>query len=147
MSLLTWNHLKMFIKDLFFRVKFSPYSDRHYCKDFLKKHTTKQWLETKKTIIVTLERSFAFQNTDLIDLLKFSQEDGIGIFKLDFRVAGTNVSPKSSGNRAVFSLCNNTGNIKVLLVYSKIHCDKRHSETQWILGHVKCNFPEYKKYC
>jgi len=44
-------------------------------------------------------------------------------------------------------LCNNTGNIKILLVYGKTHCGKRHTETQWIFEHIKGNFPEYKKYC
>ncbi len=137
----------MFIKDLFFQVEFSYYAERHYCKGFLKKYKTKQWLETKRTIIVALERSFKFQTTNLIDNLRFSQKDGIGIFKLDFRVAGTNTSPKSSGNRVIFALCNNTGNIKVLLVYGKARCSKKNTETQWIFEHIKENFPEYKKYC
>lgn len=146
MSLLTWNRLKMFIKDRKYQVEFTAYAKRHYCKDFLKKFSIKRWLETKKTIREALERSFMFQNTGLIDNLIFSQQDGIGIFKLDFRVAGTNTSPKSSGNRAIFSLCNNTGNISILIVYAKNHCGKNQSETQWIFGQIKKNFPEYKKY-
>jgi hypothetical protein len=137
----------MFIKDLPYQVEFSVYCERHFCKDFLKKYKPRQWIETKKTIIATLERAHAFQETNLIDNIKFSQENGIGIFKLDFRVAGTNFSPKTSGNRAIFSLCNNTGKINVLLVYGKGHCNKRHTETQWIFEHIKANFPEYRKYC
>lgn len=137
----------MFIKDRIFQVEFSTYCERYFCKDFLKKYKAKQWIETKKTIISTLERAAAFQQTTLIDNLKFSQEENIGIFKLDFRVAGTNFSPKTSGNRAIFSLCNKTGNIKILLVYGKDHCDKKHSETQWIFEHIKTNFPELKKLC
>lgn len=137
----------MFIKDLSFNIEFTSHAEKHYCKDFLKKNKAKPWIETKKTIISTLERCHKFQNTNLIDNLRFSQEDEIGIFKLDFRVAGTNFSPKTSGNRAIFSLCNNSGVIKILLVYGKNHCDKKGTETQWILGHIKDNFPEYKKYC
>lgn len=143
----------MFIKDISFQVIFSSYAETHFCKDFYKKYKVKQWSETKKTIIYTLERAFMTQQTSLIDLLSYSQDDNIGIFKFDFKVAGTNVSPKSSGNRAIFSLCNNTGIIKILLVYSKIHCGKNITETKWIFEHikgnfpVKGNFPEYKKYC
>lgn len=137
----------MFIKDLSFRVEFSLHAEKYFCKDFLKKYKPKQWVETRKTIVDTLGRSFAFQQTALIDTLKFSQEDGVGIFKLDFRVAGTKESPKLSGNRAIFSLSNKTGRIEVLLVYGKIHCPKKQSETQWILEQVKGAFPEYKKYC
>ncbi|KKQ71433.1 MAG: hypothetical protein UT33_C0009G0024 [Candidatus Peregrinibacteria bacterium GW2011_GWC2_39_14] len=124
---------KMFIKDLAFRVEFSMYAESHFCRDFCKKYKGKQWLETKKTIIDTLQRAFLVQQTSLIDVLKYSQEDSIGIFKYDFKIAGTNISPKSSGNRVVFSLCNNTGVIKILLVYSKNHCDKKCTETQWVL--------------
>lgn len=135
----------MFIKNLLFRVEFSAYAESHFCKEFLKKYKPKQWIETKKTIIETLERSFAFQQTALIDNLKFSQEDGVGIFKLDFRVAGTNESAKLSGNRAIFSLSNITGRIEVLLVYGKNHCHKKNAETQWILEQVKGAFPGYKR--
>ncbi|MCF7830401.1 hypothetical protein K9M41_00140 [Candidatus Gracilibacteria bacterium] len=88
-----------------------------------------------------------YQQTNLIDNIKFSRETGIGIFKLDFRVAGTNISPKASGNRTIFALNNNTSLIEVLIVYGKDHCPKKQSETQWILECVKDNFPEYKKCC
>ncbi|MBI5412628.1 hypothetical protein HZA43_05715 [Candidatus Peregrinibacteria bacterium] len=137
----------MFIKDLTFEVEFTHYSEKNFCKDFLRKYGKKKWIETRKTIIDALNRSFLLQNTKRIDNLRFFQEDEIGIFKLDFSVAGTNFSPKASGNRAIFYLCNNTGKINILLVYAKDHCDKKCSETQWIFKHIKTNFPEYRKYC
>jgi hypothetical protein len=135
----------MFIKDINFKVEFSSFAERHFCKDFLKKYKAKAWSITYQSIIDALKKSFGFQQTKLIDNIKFSQKEDFGIFKLDFRVAGTNISPKASGNRVVFSLCNKSGYIKVLLVYGKDHCAKKQSETQWILEHVKTSFPEYKK--
>jgi len=135
----------MFIKDINFKVEFSSFAERHFCKDFLKKYKSKAWSITYQSIIDVLKKSFGFQQTKLIDNIKFSQEEDLGIFKLDFRVAGTNISPKASGNRAIFSLCNKSGHIKILLVYGKDHCAKKQSETQWTLEHVKTNFPEYKK--
>jgi hypothetical protein len=137
----------MFIKDLNFQVEFTSFAESHFCKDFYKKYKDKKWVETRKTIEDTLERSFMMQQTSLIDLLKYSQDDEVGFFKLDFRVAGTDVSPKASGNRAIFHLCNKTGLIRILLVYGKDHCDKGISETQWIFRQIKGNFSEYKKYC
>lgn len=134
----------MYIKDVTFRVEFSVYSEKHFCKEFLKKYKAKKWIETRKTIIATLKRAHAFQQTNLIDVINFSQEQGIGIFKLDFAVAGTNTSPKASGNRTIFSLSNKTGEIKILLAYGKNHCPKKQSETQWIAKQVKKNFPEYR---
>ena len=134
----------MFIKDIDFKVEFSSFADKHFCKNFLKKFKSKAWSETYQSIIDILKRSFSFQQTKLIDNIKFSQEEDLGIFKLDFRVAGTNTSPKTSGNRVIFSLCNKSGNINILLVYGKNHCAKNKSETQWILENIKNNFPEYK---
>lgn len=137
----------MFIRDVNFEVKFSQYCERHFCKDFYKKYSGKQWVETKKTIEETLKRAFAVQQTSLIDVLSFFQEEGVGIFKFDFKVAGTNISPKSSGNRAIFYLSNGAGKIEILLVYGKEHCAKKGTETQWIFGEIKAAFKEYKKYC
>ena len=94
----------MFINNISFCVEFSDFAEGHYCKDFSKRYTKKQWIETRKTIIATLERAYAFQQTSRIDNIKYSQEHRIGIFKLDFAVAGTNFSPKKSGNRVIFSL-------------------------------------------
>ncbi len=137
----------MFIKDVNFKVEFSNFAEKHFCKDFLKKYKSKAWSITYQSIKDALKKSFGFQQTGLIDNIKFLQKDNFGIFKLDFRVAGTNISPKSSGNRVIFSLCNNSENINILLVYGKDHCAKNQSETQWILEKIKNNFPQYKKYC
>jgi hypothetical protein len=134
----------MFIKDMPFKVEFSSYSERHFCKDFIKKYKAKQWIETQKTIVATLERAYSFQEKALIDNIKFSLEHDMGIFKLDFRVAGTKTSPKGSGNRVIFYLCNSSSEIKILLVYGKNHCKKGQSETSWILEKIKDNYPEYK---
>ncbi len=135
----------MFIKDINFKVEFSSFAEKYFCKDFLKKYKAKAWSITYRSIIDALKKSFAFQQTKLIDNIKFSQEEDLGVFKLDFRVAGTNISPKASGNRVIFSLCNKSGYIEILLVYGKNHCSKKQSETQWILTNIKNNFPEYKK--
>lgn len=136
----------MFIRNQTFQVCFSFYAEKHFCKIFSKKYGVK-WLHTRRTIQFALERIYELQKKSSIDLLSYSQEAGIGIFKFDFRVAGTDISPKAAGNRAIFSLNNNTAQIEILLVYAKTHCDKKHSETQWIYDHIKKNFPELKKYC
>ncbi len=136
----------MFIKNQSFQVSFAPYAERHFCKLFSKKYKEK-WIHTRRTIQFMLERIYELQKKSSVDLLSFSQEADIGIFKFDFRVAGTNFSPKAAGNRVVFALCNKTAKIDSLIVYSKDHCDKKHSETQWIYEQIKKNFPKYKKYC
>jgi len=136
----------MFIKEMIFQVEFSSYAETHFCKSFYKKYKPKQWIETKRTIQDTLSRAFMVQKTSLIDVLNYSAEDDCGLFKFDFKVAGTEVSPKSSGNRVVFGLNNKTAKIEILLVYGKDHIDKKRSETQWIYEQIKDNFPEWKRY-
>lgn len=137
----------MYIDDQNFQVAFSYFAEKHFCKVFFKKYKHK-WLVTRQTIEFDLQRAYAlFKETNLIDLIKYSSDEDKGIFKLDFRVAGTDDSPKSSGNRAVFALCNRTGKIEILLVYGKDHCKTKRSETQWFLEHIKTNFPEYKNLC
>lgn len=134
----------MYIDDVNFEVSFSSYSESHFCKSFYKKYKSKAWIETRKTIIATLERSHSFYNTSHIDIIIFSQEDRIGIFKLDFRIAGSQTSPRSSGNRVIFALNNITKKIDILLVYHKNDCPKKQTETQWIRGQIKDNFPEHE---
>lgn len=109
----------MFIKDLNFQVELGDFARTHFCKDFYKKYKAKKWVETRKTIEETLKRAYTVQQTSLIDVLKYFHEDGIGFFKLDFRVAGTDVSPKTSGNRVIFCVCDELSLIRILLVYGK----------------------------
>lgn len=138
----------MFIKDINFQVEFTTFAESHFCKDFHKKYKKKPWTETIRTINDTLRRAYGTQReSSLIDIITYSQDDNCGLFKLDFRVAGSNLSAKASGNRVVFFLSNATGNIKILLVYCKDHCDKKTGENQWIFRKIRENFPEYKKYC
>ncbi len=136
----------MFIKNQLFRVDFSHYAENHFCKMFSKKYKWK-WIHTKRTIQFALERIYELQKKSSIDFLSYSQEDNVGIFKFDFRIAGTNVSPKAAGNRVIFILNNRESKIDILIVYGKNHCDKKHSETQWIYKQIKENFPDFKKYC
>jgi len=137
----------MFIKDYNFNVKFSSYAEKHFCKGFLKKYNQKPWGETRKTIILMLIMAFNMQKTEQISNLSFNDKDSVGIFKLKFKVANTNTSPKSSWNRVVFALSNNDKKIEILIVYSKNDIGKKSNETEWIMWHIKDNFPEYEKYC
>jgi hypothetical protein len=136
----------MYIKDGKFMVEFSAYAETHYCKSFYKKYKEKAWSETRKTILETLSRVARVQGTSLLDVLLYAQEEECGIFKYDFKIAGTPTSPKSSGNRVIFFLCHKKMEVTILLVYGKNHCDKAHSETQWIYAQIREYFPEYSRY-
>jgi len=135
----------MFIKDVKFIVKLNHYAKSHFCKDFSKKYSKKQWNITLENIMDLLERSYSLQEKSLFSVLNFSQKDKCGIFKLEFRVAGTNMSAKGSGNRVIFFVDNKNQLIEILIVYGKTNSSK--NETQWIKEQIKDNMPQYKKYC
>ncbi|KHD07095.1 hypothetical protein PN36_09555 [Candidatus Thiomargarita nelsonii] len=88
----------MFIKDIDFHVSFSEFSEKHYKKRFKKKYT-KEWEITEKAIIESLKRVYRLKDTDRLDCIKFC--DPYGLFKFYFSVAGTQKSPKKSGNRII----------------------------------------------
>lgn len=125
----------MTILDLIFQVEFADASLSFYEKDFARKYR-KAWIKTKQMIRIVLEKAHAFQFTSKIDFLK-PLGGNVGLYKLDFAVAGTQLSPKSSGNRVVFSLSNKDQLIQVLLIYSKNHLPKNKPETQWIFEMVQ----------
>ncbi len=134
----------MFIKDSQFIVKLNSYAKSHFCKNFAKKYSKKQWNITLENIMDLLERSYALQEKSIFSVINFSQKDSCGIFKLEFRVAGTNMSAMSSGNRVVFFVDNTNSLIEILIVYEKTHCSG--NETQWIKKQIKENMPQHKKY-
>jgi len=125
----------MTILDLIFQVEFADASFRYYEKDFARKYP-KGWVDTKKTIESVLERAYAFHLKSRIDFLKPLGEN-VDLYKLDFAVAGTQMSPKASWNRVIFSLSNKDRLIRVFLIYSKNHVPKNKPETQWIFQMVK----------
>lgn len=129
----------MFIKDIDFNVSFSEYSKKHYQNKFKKKYT-KGWEITEKAIIESLKRVYRLKDTDRLDCIKFC--DSYGLFKFDFAVAGTQKSPKKSGNRIILFLDNDASEINILLIYHKDDLEKRRSETEAWKYLIKNNFPD-----
>lgn len=127
-----------------FSVTFSSYSKRHYQKDFQKKYKGKQWDFTEKSIIQDLSRlkmeNNLTQSTDQIDEFKFN--DNKYLAKYDFKVAQTNESTKSSGNRCVLYIDNVRNTIEILLIYNKTHLPKNKKETSFIMDEIETNFSE-----
>ena len=96
-----------------FSVRFTSFAEKHYLKDFKKKYKGKQWDFTKKSIIQDLRRLKMENNltqlTEQIDELKYNDNEYLA--KYDFKVAQTNESTKSSGNRCVLHIDNKRNTI------------------------------------
>ncbi len=126
-----------------YRVVFSTYAARHYIRRFAKDYRGKQWLVTQDSIFQDLKRIYAIVETQQVDELKRG-EDCI-LFKYDFAVAQTKVSPKASGNRCLVFLDTSRQLQTILLVYSKGDLPKNQQETAYILSVAQAEFPQFWK--
>ena len=121
-------------------VSFTPFSERHYIKNFKKKYKN-AWDKTR----ISIEESFK-----LFDLLLerktaeiIIDRQDITICKTEFRVAGTNQSRHGSGNRCIVAIHNKIKRVNVLLVYHKSHLTGSGNETGKWKKLIKRNYQEY----
>ncbi len=127
--------------DELYRVYISKYAERHFIKRFAKDHKGKIWLITLESIKDDLRRVRALTNKQQVDELL--HKDTFWLFKYDFAVAQSNISPKKSGNRCVVVLDSSQHRIDVLLVYAKSDLPKNVGETQYIRSFMQSEYPQY----
>lgn len=127
-----------------FSVTYTNYSKRHYLKDFQKKYKGKQWDYTEKSIIQDLSRlrmeNNSTQASMQIDELKYDNHKYLA--KYDFKIALTNESTKSSGDRCVLYIDDANDIIQILLIYNKTHLPKNKDETKWIMDEIEVYLEE-----
>ncbi len=123
-----------------YRVVFSSYAERHFIKRFNKDYKGKRWEVTKDSIFQDLKRIHGLVDTQQVDELK-SGKNCI-LFKYDFAVAQTNISPKASGNRCLVFLDSSQQLETILITYGKNDLPKKQQETAYLLSFVKSEFPE-----
>ncbi|MGI9027508.1 MAG: hypothetical protein ACR2FM_01530 [Candidatus Saccharimonadales bacterium] len=121
-----------------YRVVVSSYAKRYYIKRFSKDYKARVWVATERSILEQLKRIHAVQRSAKVDELK--RGSGCLLFKYDFAVAQTNVSPKASGNRCVVFLDSQTHIQTILLVYGKGDLPKNKAETQFIFQTISDEF-------
>ena len=126
-----------------FVVQYADYSKNHYLKRFQKDYPGKQWELTDASIRNDLARlrmpNNTIQQSSQIDELK--QEEDYWLAKYEFRIAGTNVSKKASGNRCIVFIDNKTEMVEILLIYNKTDLPKAQQETQYIFDTIKKQYP------
>lgn len=123
-----------------YRVFFSDYAERHHIKRFAKDYKGKRWPITQDSIFQDLKRIHSMQTTQQVDELKHG--DSCKLFKYDFAVAQSGVSPKASGNRCIVFLDSKTHRQDILYVYGKGDIPKNMNETQHIYKLIEENFKE-----
>lgn len=126
-----------------YRIFFTDYAERHNIKRFAKDYKGKRWIITRDSIFQDLKRVHSMQMTQQVDELKSGE--GCKLFKYDFAVAQSGVSPKASGNRCIVFLDSIRHRQDVLMVYGKGDLPKNIKETQYIYSIVQENFSELWK--
>ena len=110
-------------------VKFESFTERHYIKSFSKKYKS-SWVETESSIVSFLSRiDTVLGNTTRAEIVH--AKGCKKIIKLDFKIAGSNESAKTSGNRAVVFVDDNQKECRVLLVYSKNDISSPNETQKW----------------
>ena len=112
-----------------FDVLIEDFAQRHFVKQFLKKYRN-QWTVTEKAVVALLARvDNLIGGTTQIEVIHARHEHRIA--KLDFRVAGTNESAKSSGNRVIAYIDMNTRRCRVMIIYSKNDICQPNETQKW----------------
>ncbi len=127
--------------DVPFRVVVEPFAEKHYIKDFQKKYKS-QWLSTRKAIVAQFNNIDLLLESGRLTPPILNSPDKCAIHKHSFRVAGTNQSAKSSGNRIILFVDYKLRTVHVLLVYNKNHIGPPNETAKWEQV-TKSQYPDY----
>lgn len=123
-----------------YSVEIEAFAERHFIKGFQKKYK-KQWDFTLRAIIAELEHIDRLIQTDRAETIH--DIDRLKIIKTKFKVAGTQESAKTSGNRCIVAWHSDKGLVSVLLVYGKTDLGGGKETSNWT-NLIKENYPKYK---
>jgi hypothetical protein len=123
-----------------YRIFFSDYAQRHFIKRFAKDYKGRRWEVTMDSIFQDLKRVHSMQMSQQVDELK--RGDGCKLFKYDFTVAQSGISPKASGNRCIVFLDTARHRQDILMVYGKTDLPKNSGETQYIYKTIEEQFKD-----
>lgn len=144
--LITFTHLLNSYNELF-GIYVTEYANKHFLKKFVKDYKGKQWEYTEESIKQDLSRLGLTNNTtqksSQIDELMY--KDNNWLAKYDFRIAGSKLSSKESGNRCIIYINGNKMTIDILLIYNKNDLPKNKQETKYIYDVIKTEYPDIKK--
>ena len=126
----------------FYNVRVWEYAKKHFIKWFKKKYTESIWNETFSTIEDMLRRIDLFVTTSKVEKIHCSNFWYIA--KCEFKIVGSNESPKTSWNRIIIYVNQEQQAVLILLVYSKTDIWS-YNETSWWQKEIKNNYPEISK--
>lgn len=121
-----------------FKVAVESFAERHFVKQFRKKFK-RAWDVTEKALTAELERiDNILGSNDYVEIIKSNCD--LRLLKLDFKIAGSNESKKSSGNRVIAIVDLKARTCQILLIYSKNDICQPNETQKWQTL-VKENYP------
>ncbi len=122
-----------------YTVVIQPFAERHYFKNFSRKYKG-AWDVTWRAVYEELKRFDSLLDTTIAETITCC--GSIRIAKVEFRVAGTRESRKSSGNRCIVAVHQDISVIKLLLIYHKSDLGDGNETAKW-KQIVKDNYLDY----
>ena len=124
-----------------YSVQIEDFAERHFIKSFKKKYNN-HWDITLRAIVFELERIDNLLLTNKADIIVDGED--VKIIKTEFKIAGSNESAKTSGNRCIVAWRKEDGCVFILLVYGKTDLSSGNKETDEWKRIIKDNYSEYK---
>lgn len=116
------------------------FAERHYIKRFSKKYG-RAWDITCEALMRQFQSFEVLIRNEITNIILGSEL--IKICKHDFKIAGTNESRRSSGNRCILAWHKDKGAVHVLLVYGKTDIGSGKETTAW-KNIIRENYPRYR---
>lgn len=123
-----------------YTVVVEEFAKRHYIKNFEKKYKG-AWDVTLRALFEEFKRFDFLLGTSIAETI--TDKDGVRICKTEFKVARTNESRKSSGNRCIVAVRSDIMAVRVLLVYHKNDIGGANETARW-KQIIKENYPEFR---
>ncbi|MFA6602248.1 MAG: hypothetical protein WCT01_00440 [Candidatus Shapirobacteria bacterium] len=128
-----------------YQVIIEDFTKRHFVHSFERKYKGKQWEITLKAIKEMLSRYDNLapnhvSTTSKLDII--CPCNGSIIIKLDFAIAGSNISAKSSGNRVIAAVNQQQRVVRILLIYSKNDISPPSETSKWKKV-ISQNYPDF----
>lgn len=124
----------------YYSVKIEDFAESHYIKSFCRKYKDK-WDITLTAISAQLSRIDNLLLTDKADTIVDAKD--IKIIKTEFKIAGSQDSAKTSGNRCIVAWHTEEKIVYILLVYGKTDLSGRNETAEW-QNIIKTHYPKYK---
>src|SRR3989339_2231824 len=111
-----------------YSVNIEQYAERHFIKNFAKKYH-RTWDITIETLIRELQSFDILLSYTIAEMI--AETLNIKICKVEFKIAGSDQSRHSSGNRCIVAVHKDASMVNVLLIYHKNDLGHGNETAQW----------------